>query len=174
MRAFILAVVLLGVSSGPAVGAPAQEYVAVLEKSVFECTTYKGPFSVSGTFRRYFVEAFIDVDDPANSRLLVTLDAASIVSAAPLIPDALLRSQLHVDVYPVITLRSTAIRATREQGVYEADVLLALMGATYRKTILIGVVREGQDIRIIGTIESDLKDDLRSSQSYDILLRRAA
>lgn len=150
----------------------AQKYAVVLDKSVFECTAYSGPFSASGTFRRYSVEAFLDFDQLTNSRVMVTLEAASIVSEGFLIPDVLLRGQLQADVYPVATMQTLAIRGTGTPGLYEADVVLGLMGESYKKTILINVAREGHDVRLSGTIEIDLAGGLRGMESYSILVRR--
>ena len=174
MRAIFLAVALSTLSAASAFCAPAQRYAAVLEGSFFSCTAYSGPFSASGNFSRYSVEAFLDLDELTNSRVLVILDATSIVSDFILLPDTLLRRLLQPELYPVAVLQTKAIRATSKQGVYEADVVLSLLGETNDKTIMISFAHEGQDVRISGTIDIELVDGRCGVESYSILLRKAS
>ena len=151
------------------------EYHAVLKKSKVICTAHKGPLKVSATFRHYEATANIDAQNIANSQLQVTVDAAS-VEADTLVPlpDKWFRKALQVDTYPTATMRSLAIRPTQKQDNYEADVEIVFMGQLYQKTVTVILSREGNDLRLKGSLALKLKSGRRVSETYDILMSAAA
>ena len=90
---------------------------------------------VRGSFNEFTGEGYLDVDDPAASRLELTIQAASI-DTRNADRDAHLRSNdfLAMDEFPTITFVSTAARRTDGDD-FELDGELTVRGVTRPVTI---------------------------------------
>lgn len=140
---------------------------AVLEKSTVKC---QGPLGASATFKDYDVRMAVDLSDLTRSQMEVTVRTDSVAATSWYVSTSFIKRRLKVDQYPTATMKSIAIRATKDPQVFDADVEFTLIGETYKGTFPVRIAVEGDGVHIQGAAALTLGDGTPVSESYDVVL----
>jgi polyisoprenoid-binding protein YceI len=133
------------VQVGPIPSKPArlEPYSAGPEDSKVHFTAKGKLGSVEGTFTRYEIRAAIDREDFTRSRISAVLEVKSLQCKG--LPDWIVHRFAKSKQYPTVTLKSVAIRATPEPGVFELDLEIDAKGQLRQQLLVVAMMPVDDD-----------------------------